>query len=355
MAPANNTTKILLAAYLEWLITEPASFLASFFGKNPRELYVSKNELIEIDIERDEELIAVDVVRGADGNKNVVERFTTKEYQPPLYDEETPITATMLNKRRAGMTQYEQEDKGVKFAAIAVKSMIKQTRKIMRSIEKQASEALFDGVITLSNTESLDFKRKATHNITPANPWSDTVLGNPIADLKAACEVNKIDGKGLSNITVMGSTAWDEFVVHPKVTAYLDNRRIEAGVINPQFARDGATFQGVIWVGDYRLEIYTYPQFFKATEVAAATPYVPTAQVAVFDATARLDKAFAAIEVLPEYNAQFNAQGFSLPGLNPAMFVPYKYNRPPKSLMVGVQSAPLIIPTAIDTICNINT
>jgi hypothetical protein len=152
----------------------------------------------------------------------------------------------------------------------------------------------------------------------------------------------------------MGSAAWDAFILHPKVTAYLDNRRIEAGLISPQFAAMGATFQGVIWVGDYRLEIYTYPQFYKPNETDPSVPYVPTDQVAVFDGTARMDKNFAAVEVLPEYQSQYNELGLSVPEMAAGQFTPLKYNRPPNALMVGAQSAPLLVPVAIDTICNIN-
>lgn len=351
----DNTTKVLTASYQEAVKTVPTMFLSSFFGKNSEELYVSDQEKIEIDIKRDEEMIAIDVLRGGSANTNVAGRYSTKEYSPPLYDESVAITAGMLNKRRAGMTPYERESRELRFAGIAVESLMKATRKILRAIEKQTAEALFDGVVTLVNTESLDFKRKASHNITPADLWSDTVNANPIADLKAACEVNRVDGKVASKAVIMGSEAWDNFIVHPKVTEYLDNRRIEGGLIDPQFGAEGATFQGIIWIGDYRLELYTYPQFYTSDEGSTHTPYVPTDQVVVMDPTARLDKAFAAVEVLPQFNKQFNGLGLgAIPQLTASEFVPYQYNQPPKSLIVGVQSAPLVIPTAIDTICNLN-
>jgi hypothetical protein len=349
-----NNTKLMMAVYNEVLATMPSLFLSSFFGKNPTELYLSNNEKVEIDIKRDEELIAIDVMRDGDGNGNVSERYSTKEYSPPLYDEYLPVTASMLNKRSPGVNPFVEESKTSKFARIATEGLVKMTRKIHRAIEKQASQCLFSGIITLINTESLDFKRKATHNITPANLWSDTTLANPIADLSAACQVNRIDGKMTSNICIMGTAAWDAFIVHPKVTAYLDNRRIEAGNIEPRFAAEGATFQGIIWVGDYRLELYTYPQYYKPSEILDAEPYVPEKQVIVFNGNARLNKAFAAVEILPMFVDGAQGIGLSVPEMRAGQFASYAIPKPPKNISVGVQSAPVLIPVAIDTISNLN-
>ena len=355
MAAANLVTKTLMAAYDEMVLTSPRMFLQSFFGKNSAELNVSLSEKIEIDIIRDFNLIAVDVIRGgSDGNQNKVERFTTKEYCPPLYDEAVAITASMLSKRQPGMNPYDQlTDLQFNFLILAVRAQTKQIRKILRAIEKQASEALFNGVINLVNTESLDFKRKATHNITPATQWT-LAAGDPISDLIAAAEVNLEDGKMKSNTAIFGTTAWITFLQNVNVKNYLDNRRIDPGVIRPTQLPENATFQGVIWVGDYQLEIFTYPEFF---EDSAGTPtkFVPEKQVVVMNSLARLDKAFAAVELLPEFEREFDELGIpAMPELTRGEFRPYSFTKPPKSLYVGVQSAPIIIPTAIDTITNIN-
>ena len=272
-----------------------------------------------------------------------------------MYDEKLSITASELNKRQPGNHPFVENNPEENFSFLAVNGMMKMTRKIMRAIEKQAAQALFDGIVTLENTESLDFKRKSSHNITPVNKWDDTTNANPIADLKVAAEFNRIDGKMTSNTVIMGSEAWDNFIVHPRVTAYLDNRRIEAGLIQPSFQAEGVTFQGVMWIGDYRFELYTYPQFYTDDEGTTVTPYTPTKQVCVMNGQARLDKAFAAVEVLPIYQEMFSGLGIgAIPQMQGGQFVPYAYNKPPKTSYVGVQSAPVIIPTAIDTIANIN-
>lgn len=355
MTAANLVTKALMAAYDEMSLTAPQMFLQSLFGKNASELNVSVNEKVEVDIIRDHNLVAFDVIRGGtDGNQNKVERYTTKEYAPPLYDEVTAITASQLGKRAPGQNPYaELSDRQFNFLRLAVKAQQKQVRKIKRSIEKQASEALFSGTITLVNTESLDFKRKATHNITPIVQWT-ALVGDPIADILAACEINLEDGKMKPNTVIFGATAWVTFLSNVNVKNYLDNRRIDPGIIRPSVAPENATFQGVIWVGDYQLECYTYPEFYEDS-AGTATKFVPEKQVCVMNSQARLDKAFAAVELLPEFERGYDELGIgSLPELVRGEFVPYHYVKPPKASYVGVQSAPLIIPTAIDTISNIN-
>lgn len=355
MTAANLVTKTLMAAYDEMALTSPKMFLQSLFGKNPTELNISQSEKIEIDIIRDFNLIAVDVIRGGtDGNQNKVERFTTKEYSPPLYDEVTAITASMLSRRPPGINPYSQlTDAQFNFLRLAIKAQAKQMRKIQRAIENQASQALFSGTITLVNTDSLDFKRKGTHNITPGTQWT-SAAGNPISDLTTACEINLEDGKMKSITAIFGSTAWATFLSNVNVKNYLDNRRIEPGVIRPTSAPENATFQGVLWVGDYQLEIFTYPEFYENSS-GTATRFVPEKQVCVMNSQARLDKAFAAIELLPEFERSHDELGIGpLPELVRGQFTPYHYTKPPKASYVGVQSAPLIIPTAIDTITNIN-
>jgi len=354
MSAANLVTKVLLAAFDELALTTPTMFLQNFFGKNPSELSLSENEKVEIDVIRNFNLIAFDVVRGgSDGNQNKVERFTTKEYAPPLYDEVTAITASMLNKRSPGVNTYGLTDAQANFLRLAVKAQTKQADKIKRSIESQASGALFSGAITLVNTESLDFKRKATHNITPGVQWTEAA-GQPITDLITACEVNLEDGKMKSNTAIFGATAWVTFLSNVNVKNYLDNRRIDPGVIRPTVAPENATFQGVIWVGDYQLEIFTYPEFFEDA-LGNTTKFVPEKQVCVMNSQARLDKVFAAVELLPEFERQYDNFGIpTIPTLQRGQFRPYAYTKPPKSLYVGVQSAPLVVPTQIDTISNIN-
>jgi len=342
--------RVMMAAYDERVTTQMKPlFLSSFFGKNPSELVVSTSERVDVDVIRDARRVAVDVIRGAGiGNSNITGVFTTHEYKVPLYWEETPLTAQQIIKRIAGMNNTDTLDRSAILAYHATNAQREQTLKIIREIERMAAEALQSGTITLINTESLDFGKKASHAVTPATKWD--AGGNPLTDIQGLSDTLFHDGKMKPNTIIFGESAWTAFLTNAAVIAYLDNRRIEAGKIDPTEIPKGATFQGRVWIGDYQFDMFTYNDFYMDSS-NCAVPYMTTDTVIVMNRQAYLTKAFGAVELLPQYVAEYASRGLPrMPEFVPGEFMPFAYERPPNALMVGVQSAPLVVPTAIDTI-----
>lgn len=341
--------RVMMAAYDERVATlMRPMFLTSFFGKNPSELVISTIERVDVDVIRDARRAAVDVIRGGGvGNPNQTGKFTTHEYKVPLYWEETPLTAQQIIRRIPGMNNFESLDRAAVLAYHATNAQREQTLKIVRDIERQAAEALQLGTITLINTESLDFGKKAAHSVTPATKWDNS--GDPITDLQGLCDIIFHNGKMKPNTVIFGEAAWSVFITNTIVKAHLDNRRIEAGRINPAEIPEGATFQGRVWIGDYQLDLFSYNDFYMNSS-NVAVPYITTDTVIVMNRSAYLTKAFGAVELLPQYVAEYAARGLPrMPEFVPGQFVPFAYERAPNALLVGVQSAPLVIPTAIDT------
>ena len=83
---------------------KPTLFLSSWFQTPPKN--ITNKKKVVIDVKRNEEMIAVDVIRSTGGNLNNSKRFTTKEYEPPMYDEYAVTTADELLDRLPGMTEY---------------------------------------------------------------------------------------------------------------------------------------------------------------------------------------------------------------------------------------------------------
>lgn len=344
--------RVLMAAYDERVATQmKPGFLSSFFGKNPSELVISDIERVDVEVIRDARRAAVDVIRGGGvGNPNNTQIFTTHEYKVPLYWEETPLTASQLIKRVAGQSPLQAggADRMANLAYHATNVQREQTLKILRDIERQAAQALQIGQVNLVNTESLDFGKRAAHSVIPAAKWD--AAGNPITDIQALADVIFLNGKAKPDTLIFGSAAWDSFITNANVTAYLDNRRIDAGLINPAEIPQGATFQGRVWIGDYKFDLFTYNDFY-IDALGAQQVYVTTDTVIVMNRGARLVKAFGAVELLPSVQAAYSEMGLPrMPEFVSGQFVPFAYERLPNALMVGVQSAPLVIPTAIDTI-----
>lgn len=347
---ANLFRHIMLEAYNDKMAAgRVKTFLLNFFGKTPQEIVVAETEKVDIDIIRDNRIVAADVLRGSGaGNKNVVGKFTAKEYAVPLYWEEGPITAAMLNKRLPGIDPFTESGHMEALAFWAAQLQVDNTNKILRAMEKMSAEALQSGTISLKNQESLNFKKKSTHTVTPSTKW-DASGGDPLSDIKGLCTVIFQDGKHKPETAIFGSAAWSAFVGNSSVTDYLDKRLIEPGRIAPSEYRDGATYQGRLWIGDYQLDLYTYQEFYESS--GTATPYISEDTVILMNSKARLTKAFGAVEVLPQFENEYREQGMPpLPEFKPGEFIPFLYPLPPSGLMAGVQSAPVVVPTAIDTI-----
>ena len=75
--------RVMLEAFKQK--ANPTLFLSQWFRTTERDIFRSRKAVI--DVKRNKEEIAIDVVRGTGGRLNNNKRFTTKEYRPPMYDE----------------------------------------------------------------------------------------------------------------------------------------------------------------------------------------------------------------------------------------------------------------------------
>lgn len=354
--PMGVDTKKMIKFFSDAELTEPKTFISSMFGKAPGVTDYSDTETVSIEVERDGERIASDVVRGGTGNLNTIGRSTEKIYIPPFYDECSITNAFKLNKRMPGESpaQAAQVNRTARLLYNITETLMRMRKKIVRAIELMGVQALWDGQITLKNGESILFYRKASHNIDPVYPWTDQTNGDPIADMAAACYVVRIDGKVKSNVALMSESAFSMFVNHQKVLAYLDNRRIEPGFIRPAIDEtEGITYQGWINVGDYRLDIYTYPEYYQ-DDTGTYYAYIPDDTVLIMSTNTRLDKSFGALSLLDRAKQSMSAIGIRVPMVVQGDFIPYFKEEGMNAVRVGIQSAPLLIPTQIDGFARIN-
>lgn len=362
MAAVDAIRKMMFVAYDDLEASVPYDFLSSFFGKNPDEELVGSVEAIDIDIMRDYEQVAVDVARGGTGvgKVNLLQRYSTKEFVPPLYWLETPITAAMINKRIPGRTPFQPTNAIEAYQQLAVRTQIEQTRMIRRAIEWQASQIFLNGSITWLSpgaTQNIVFNRKSTHAVTPTTSWSN-VVALPLTDVQGLCDTIRQDSHIAPDTIIMGETTVLDFLATTQIKNYLGLWRLYPGDVKPDNAPAGAVYWGRIAFGSYMLNLYTYPQFYQvvtlnpATQVntPAASPYITATSAVIFCAKARLVKGWGAVEVLPYYEDVYRIMGLpSIPDQVQRKFVPFAYDLPPATARVGVQSSPLLIPVAIDT------
>ena len=359
-----SATARMIEMYME---DAPAPmFLSGFFESPARNFHTS--EEVTIDIERDDEDIAIVLEDlSVAPNENSRTRYTNKGFVPPIFGEGGTITAFDMIKRQAGNSPFEAPDFQAKLVESAFAIFRKLDKKIRRSVELMASQVFQNGALTLIDENGaekyvLDFGMKATHKVTVGTVWSDQSAppagATPLLDIENLAEVVRRDGKGQPSKLIFGKTSFREFVDHPTVAAALDNRNKQVGVIAPEVRGQGATFQGWVWIGNYRFEMWTYDGWYKHPQTGVLTPYVSDENVIMLSERGRLDLSYGAVPLLraPEQPAitllpprmNSSAQGLDLS--TNAYFTPDG-----RHLKVEAHTRPLTIPTAIDTFARLTT
>ena len=356
---SDATTLRMLEAYLK--IAKPTMFLSGFFRTPPNNFHNS--EEIEIDILRSKEDVSIVITDLSTGYKmNSADVYTNKRFIPPIHKEAMPISAFDLIKRVPGQNPFADPNFQINASTRALTAFSLMEAKIRRSIEWQASQVLQIGVVTLidsggNTVYTIDYKPKATHFPTSGTAWDNS--GDPIADLLSLCNVIRADGLADPDQIIMGELAFEEALANSNFKAKFDTRRAELGTISPmQMNNRGGQYRGVVEVGTYRLDIWTYGARYTKPDDGVSTRFIDPIKVIVRVSTARLDGTFGAIpmivppdqRVLPFLPGRIaNTEG-GLDMHNNAWVTPDG-----EQLFVGVGTRPLMIPTDIDSYGTLNT
>ena len=348
-----DTNARMIALYMEE--AEAPRFLSGFFQSPPRNFHTT--EEVTIDVIRDDEDVAIVIQDLSAGpRKNESSRYTNKGFIPPIFDEEGVLTAFDLIKRQPGQDPFQDPNYLANAAEEAFRIFRKLESKIRRAIELMASQVLTTGTLTLIDASgtalyTLDFSAKSSHFPTAGTAWGSSGYV-PLENLEALATIVRRDGKRNPNRLVFGTRAFRDFIANADVLAQLDNRRFTVGEVAPQMRGGGATFQGYVWIGHYRFEMWTYDGFYKHPQTGVHTAYVDQDKVIMLSDGSRLDLSYGAIPMMRR--PQQPALAFLPPRMSDgemgldlttnAWFTPDG-----KHLSVSAGTRPLTIPTAIDT------
>ena len=334
----------------------PNAFLSRLFTIKPGGIY--NGTKVAIDVQRFGEDVAIAITKCTGPNLNDIDEFTTKEFTPPAYGEAFPVDVCELLNRMAGVDPYTAayQEYASQLMAIMAKGFMLIDDKIKRAVELQASQILQTGTLVLTNSAgdtvyTLDFKPKATHFPTTGTSWSTVATADPLGDLEALAGVIRADGKIDPNMVIMGKTALKNFLANEAVQNVLDNRRIDVGALRPEMADSGATFYGFVWVGTYRMEIWTYPDTYTDPATGLPVSYIADDKVVMLSDRTRLDMTSARVPLplgpdprvaglLPDRMSS-RESGFDVtPNL-------YASNNG-KQIFGELESRPLLVPVQID-------
>jgi len=237
---------------------KPLPFFRSFFKE-----VETNTRYVSIAVERDNEKIAVDVLRSTGGNRNTWSKKTQKVYDPAMFDEYFDATELdCYDELYSGIEGSMMTSKAFgKFLQEATNKMDGLFDKIDRAYELQCAQALIDGIVQLENGDNVDFKRKAASLVAynAAWNWALTTV-DPNDKLKEGAEFLTDTGKIQGNIinVVMGGLAYD---------AYINNAKVQARSLQVQWGMDaivpaqkdaiGRVYHGQISVNNYIIRIWT--------------------------------------------------------------------------------------------------
>lgn len=329
-------TKAVTAAYKER--NTPTGFIRSLFTEK-----VVPTLEVSIFVQRAKEKTATEVVRGTDGNRNEFSKSSEKIFVPQYFREFFDMTKLQLYNALFNAPSISSELFAA-FVESVTDNIMDCQAKIERSIEKMGSDVLLSGkIFNKDGSEYIDFGRKAASfkDAGAGQYWANNI--DPFNQLQDDCDFMRKVGKvsGGTFKLILGGTALKDFLANTKVTARqnLFNMNLDQ-IVGPVRDAVGSVFHGTITVGPYRIELWSYPQYFDAAD-GTSTSYIDEKKVILLPQNPNLQTVYAAVPQLLE-----NGQA---PQVGKFIFGDYIEKRS-KSRVLDVESAPICIPIALDQI-----
>lgn len=329
----NLFTKKLIAVYKE--MTTPTSFLRSFFQVDE-----GLTKEVSIEVQRGTEKVAVDVLRGTDGNRNTMSKSTEKIFVPPLYWDYIVANDHRLYDVAIGAKSAEVISV---LANELAGEMLNLKNKQERAYELQCAQVLTTGIVQLNAATDIDYKRKAGSLVdtSGATPWT-TGSVDPTLQMEEGCNFLRQVGKseGATINVIMGSTAFGAFINNTIVKERGDIRAFSLlGIREPQRNSVGASFHGQVACGSYMVNVWTYPEFYDNSS-SVSTPYIDPKKIIM-------------IPEAPKFKLSFGAVPQLLDGSMPqrgAYLVSEYFDDRKVAHEMHIKSAGVAIPVAVDQI-----
>lgn len=299
---------------------------------------------VDIFVQRSKEKTATEVPRGTDGNRNDFTKSSEKLFVPLYFREFFDMTKLQLYNALFNAQQIDSQLFAA-FVESVTDNIIMCQEKIERSIEKMGADVLTTGKIYDKDGNTyIDYGRKA-ESFTDAGAgqyWATSGV-NVFNQIQADCDFMRKVGKapgGVFNL-FLGDTALADLLANDvfQKRQNLFNMSLDQ-VQGPVRDAVGSAFHGIITCGSYKIQLWSYPQFYD-NAAGVSTPYLDPKKYILLPLQPKMQTVYAAVPQLLE------------PGQSPMVgkFVFGDYvERRSKSRVLDVESAPICIPIAVDQI-----
>jgi len=333
----------------------PSEGLSMFF---PSKTTAAKQ--VSIEVERNLQKIAVDVMRCTDGNRNSFSKSSEKIFVPPYYNEYFDFTACQRYDEVFGSIAAGGNPGVYDVRALlgsATDYALKLKYKIARAKELQRAQVLQTGIVTLKNGDNIDYKRTAESlvQLTGSDQWLNLNTADPLAKLDAGSAFLRKKGLSSGNTidVIMGQNAATNFLGNAKVAerAKFFNQIMRTDIGMPQLDNvTGMTFIGRIAGTDFNYNIFTYSGFY-TDESGNQVDYLDT------DTVVMIAKDFVGITQHAGVPAILNVPniGQIVAPKEGEYYVRDVIDQVNMAWQYYVSSAPLAIPISVDRIYTIKT
>lgn len=323
-------------------------------GLFPRHTYNA--EMLSIAVQRNRQLVAVDVQRCTDPIKNTFSRATEKLFLPPYYKESFDFCKCDGYKTSYGAGEIPNGSTARNIARGALNELEAIRAKVERAIEIQRSQVLESGIVILKNGDSIDYKRKAASIKVATTPWTNHANSNPYQDIIDGMNFLRDEGQstGSSINAIFGSAALTNFLSNEKVLKELDIRRIERiNIVMPQFDNvTGMAFHGQFGAGDFVINIWTYnEQYLDPADNTTRKKYIGTNNVILVPEDFVGETSFATTPMV----GGNSESGYYVRNVEGQYTVYDIIDQVKAAWEVILQSSPLVVPVTIDRIYTLKT
>jgi hypothetical protein len=322
------------------------NFLRSFFKST-----VAPTKFVSVDVQRMGEPVAVDILRGSDGTKYSFGNSTNKSFLPPYWKPYFNATELDVYDTVLGSNSFDN--------AYVFKQLIDQTalnldrlkQSIERAKELQIAQIFDTGVVTLQAGDSIDFKRKSGSKVDPGsgNYWT-TGATDVFAQIEAGCQFIR---KNTNNNTPIFNLIMDSYSLDAllKNTTFLTRQNLFHAawdnVTGPQRdASTGANFHGTISAGAYKVQLWSYDQYYTNSS-GTKVGYLPAKKAILVPVDADFVLAHAMVPQLIKPNQPIPAPS--------EYFVKEYMDERATGHFFSIESAALAIPVDVDAIYTLKT
>ena len=333
-----NFTKALIASYVDK--PKPKAFLQSFFRNESR-----TTKTLSIEVQRGTEYYAVDVARQDEGNINEWKYSTEKIFYPPYFKEKFYLTDLELYERLFGAAPGAAVDDAAFRSMIndSVKKLDQIKDKITRTKELWCKEIFEFGTVSPSKGAVINYARKAGSfvTLTGSDLWLNN--GNVFNQIQAWCEWLRQNGlvTSMDFDLLVGSTAIQHFSANTVVTNRQNLYHYQPDELTkPKTSTQGSTFLGQISAGPYRVNIWTYPEYYQIPGSGVKSQYLNPKKVVLLPA--------AGTEFIMGYAATPQLIEPGQPIKTGEFIVSEFVDQDKKTHEIRVESCPLPVPVTID-------